>query len=561
MNKTININLGGLFFHIDEKAYLKLRHYLDAISESLNDDPQGKEEIIMDIEQRISELLAEKIADEREVINEKHIDEVIVIMGQPEEYAYDDELFSENANNQSTSKKLYRDGKDKILGGVSSGLGHYFGIDTAWVRILWIIITLFFGAGILAYAILWIILPEANTTAEDLEMRGQPVNIDSIERTIKEEYNKIENKVRNADYSQVKTGLQDLIDTLGKILVGFFKVFGKVIGVLILIIAATTLIGMFIGLLSWGSIEALGYGEQLVHVPPFFEHSILPKWILTLFFFLAIIIPFVFLFVLGINILSKEKKSMGITGNLSLLGVWLVSLIGMGFAGIEHNTQIATSSSISENYEFDIAKKDTLQITMKGNDKIANRKSLYRSRNLEAVQDSLGVDKLYSSYVHIDIRKSSSEKIMVKVIKTTRAFNKHKAQENAKMITYHFTEESNTLNLDTYFLTDTDLEYNRPKIDVIIYVPENRYVYLDNTTKSFIYDIKNKQNIYDADMANHYFLMSSDGFDCTDCSSNNYKEEEDDVNLNINKDGIKLSLKDGKESVKVKIDEGGIEIR
>ena len=95
MNKTININLGGLFFHIDEKAFIKLKHYLDAVSNSLNDDPQGKEEIINDIEQRISELLSEKIKDEREVINLAHIDEIITIMGQPEDYAYDGELYDE----------------------------------------------------------------------------------------------------------------------------------------------------------------------------------------------------------------------------------------------------------------------------------------------------------------------------------------------------------------------------------------------------------------------------------------------------------------------------------
>ena len=59
MNKTININLGGFFFHIDEIAFQKLKRYLDSISRSLSDDPQGKNEIISDIEARISELLSE----------------------------------------------------------------------------------------------------------------------------------------------------------------------------------------------------------------------------------------------------------------------------------------------------------------------------------------------------------------------------------------------------------------------------------------------------------------------------------------------------------------------
>lgn len=568
MNKTININLGGVFFHIDENAFKKLRHYLDAIALSLNDDPQGKEEIIKDIEQRISELLSEKIKDERQVINEANIDKVISVMGQPEDYVYDDELFSEQkiANSRGTSKKMFRDGKDKILGGVSSGLGHYFGIDTAWVRIFWIIITLFYGTGILAYIILWIILPEANTTTEELEMKGQPVNIGNIEKTIKDEYSKLEGKVRNADYTKVKSGFQDFLDTLGRILIVFFKVIGMIIGVLLLIIASLTLIGLVIGLFSWGSITLFGIGDQFVHLPPFFEHSIVPAWLLTLLFFLAIIIPFIFLFMLGLNILSKDRKSLGLAGNLSLLGVWLVSLIGLAFAGIEHTNQFSTESSISNTSEYTVMAKDTLQIRMLGNDKIADRKSLYRSRNLELVEDSLGNEKMYSSYIHLDIRRSSTDEVLVKVIKSSKAFNTRKAKENAELISYSFTNSDTELNLDAYFLVPTTLEHNRPKIDVIVYVPDDRYVYLDNTTTSFLYDVKNKQNIYDADMANHYFLMNSEGFECTDCNDKDDAPDIDDfdkegVNLDINKKGVKLSIKDGKDKVKVKIDEDGIEVR
>ena len=568
MNKTININLGGVFFHIDENAFKKLKHYLDAIAISLNDDPQGKEEIIKDIEQRISELLSEKIKEERQVINEANIDDIIAVMGQPEDYVYDDELFSERKTTTSRSKKMYRDGKDKILGGVSAGLGHYFGIDSVWVRIFWIIITLFYGTGLLAYIVLWIILPEANTTAEELEMKGEAVNISNIEKTIKNEYNKIEEKVRNADYSKVKTGFQDFLETMGRILVGFFKILGMFIGVLLIIIASATLIGLVIGLFSWGSIELLGFGDQYVSLPPFFEHSIVPAWFLTLLLFLAVIIPFVFLFMLGLNILSKDRKSLGLAGNLSLLGVWIVSLIGLAFAGIEHTNQFSTESSISNTSEYTVMAKDTLQIRMLGNDKIANRKSLYRSRNLELVEDSLGVEKLYSSNIHLDIRQSSTDEVMVKVLKSTKAFNTHKAKENAELISYNFKINDNILNLDAYFLVPVALEPNRPKIDVIVYVPDERYVYLDTTTTSFLYDVKNSTNIYDADMANHYFLMSSEGFECTDCSDKDDNDASDiddfdteGVNLDVNKQGIKLSIKDGKDQVKVKIDEEGIEVR
>ena len=107
MNKTININLGGFFFHIDENAYQKLKRYLDAISRSLSDDPQGKNEIIADIEARISELLSERITDARQVVNEGDIEEIIAIMGQPEDYSDGEEAYAENGiANQLTLGEL-----------------------------------------------------------------------------------------------------------------------------------------------------------------------------------------------------------------------------------------------------------------------------------------------------------------------------------------------------------------------------------------------------------------------------------------------------------------------
>ena len=128
MNKTVNMNLGGFFFHIDEDAYQKLNRYFDAIKRSLSND--GREEIMNDIESRISELFSEKLNADKQVLGIKDVDDVIAIMGQPEDYKIEDNDRQEtNYNNYAStgkSKKLYRDTEHGILGGVSSGLGHYF---------------------------------------------------------------------------------------------------------------------------------------------------------------------------------------------------------------------------------------------------------------------------------------------------------------------------------------------------------------------------------------------------------------------------------------------------
>jgi len=112
MNKTVNINLAGIFFHIDEDAYLKLQRYIQAIKRSFTDS-QGRDEIIADIEARIAELFSEKIKNERQVISIKEVDAVIEVMGQPEDYKLDEEIFEDEpqASYQRTprSKQLFRD--------------------------------------------------------------------------------------------------------------------------------------------------------------------------------------------------------------------------------------------------------------------------------------------------------------------------------------------------------------------------------------------------------------------------------------------------------------------
>ena len=102
MNKTVNINLGGMFFHIDEDAYQKLIRYFDAIKRSLS-DASGQDEIIKDIEMRVSELLTEKQKTEKHVVGLQDVDEVIAVMGQPEDYRIDEEGIGNTTTNFSST--------------------------------------------------------------------------------------------------------------------------------------------------------------------------------------------------------------------------------------------------------------------------------------------------------------------------------------------------------------------------------------------------------------------------------------------------------------------------
>ena len=85
MKTTVKINLSGQIFDLDNDAYQSLKDYLDAISQRFRDMEEGAE-IISDIESRIAELFQSKISDKKEVITIEDVNDVITIMGQPEDY-------------------------------------------------------------------------------------------------------------------------------------------------------------------------------------------------------------------------------------------------------------------------------------------------------------------------------------------------------------------------------------------------------------------------------------------------------------------------------------------
>ncbi|MDO9274735.1 MAG: PspC domain-containing protein [Lutibacter sp.] len=578
MNKTININLGGIFFHIDELAYQKLKLYLDAIRRSLSDDPQGRDEILNDIELRIGELLSERITNDRMVINDSDIDEITKIMGRPEDYSVDEELFEDEPkySPKTASKKLFRDSDDKFLGGVCSGLAHYFGMEVIWMRLIWLVLFFFFGTGFLVYILLWILIPQAETTAEKLQMKGEPVNISNIERKIREEFqdvssrvkngvNEVTDTVRNSEFkNKARSGIQEVIDTLGRIILAIFKIFGKFIGALLIFIAAATLIGLIVAAFSVGSIEIMGFEGDFMDYPPFFFVSILPMWLLVIFMFLAIAIPFVVLFMLGLKILSSNVKSFSTTTKLSLLGVWIIAILGLSFAGINFATQTAYDGVHNQTQELPIIAIDTLTINMIGNDNLSNEKELRRDHNYETVFDN-DVEKLYSTRVNVDIKPTDKASAFVKIRKESDGKNRLTANKDAESIEYKFNLTEKNLLLNGYFLSDLKNKFKDQLIDVTVYLPVNSIVYLDASTQTYLNDVDNVQNIYDGDMPKHYYKMTENGLECLDCDpsifGDEFKSDNENFKLNIDENGVEIKVNDGDKNAEVTIDEKGVKVK
>lgn len=146
MNTTKNISMGGYAFIIEEDAYLRLKKYTEDVKMNLAGSP-GADEIMADIEVRIAEILRENKGG-REVVTAEDVNTVISRMGEPEVYMQDDNREQQKQKPQdedsgTVNKRLYRDPENKILGGVCGGLAAYLGVDPVWIRLAFVITTLF----------------------------------------------------------------------------------------------------------------------------------------------------------------------------------------------------------------------------------------------------------------------------------------------------------------------------------------------------------------------------------------------------------------------------------
>jgi phage shock protein PspC (stress-responsive transcriptional regulator) len=551
MNKTININLGGYFFHIDEGAYQKLRRYLDAIARSLSDDPQGKNEIISDIEARISELLSEKITDARQVVNEQDINDIIKIMGEPEDYSDTEESYSDSGyqytSRPNKTKKLFRDSDDKFLGGVAAGIGHYFDVDVIWIRLAFILLFITGGFGVFLYILLWVLLPEARTTAEKLQMEGEPVNINNIEKKIREEFNNVKEKIKegadtvsekfsNAEKKykpKAKSGFQEFLDTLGNIITAIFKVFGKFIGVIIIIVSASVLISFVLAMFSIGSFEILGISDEYTQLPPFMYDSILPHWLLAITTLVLVGVPFIILFTLGLRILSSNVKRLNKATSLSLLGIWIVALLIGSFALIENLTSYTYKGSNSETKTLTLQPTDTLNIQMYNNEEFSYSSRVSNSDDRSYVFDD-DVQKIYSNDVKVDVEKSKNNSFSVKIRKLSQGRKKQLANQKAADVEYEYEMSGKELTLNNYLLSTSKNIFLDERVYVTIFVPENGSVHFDKNTRGFLSGIRNVNKMSNYRMATHYFIMTDEGLDCTDCEEKKKKSKQGVVKDSIN---------------------------
>src|SRR5688572_10984662 len=262
MNKTVTINISGIIFHIEEDAYDRLSKYLSTIKGYFS-KTDGGNEIMSDIEARIAELLQGKINNGKQVILISDVDYVMNVMGKPEDFGAEPNK-EENAEgneqdpvyHERIKRRLFRNPDEKALGGVCSGLAAYFGIDTVWIRLAMFLLIFFGGLSIWVYIVLWIVIPEAKTTADKLAMRGEQANINSIFRSFQEEAEDLKNRYAKEGRKQYHNVNQTVRENMGyargtaaSVLNGVFNIVGRLIGLFLIFIGGVLLFAYIMSLL------------------------------------------------------------------------------------------------------------------------------------------------------------------------------------------------------------------------------------------------------------------------------------------------------------------------
>ncbi|WP_338408610.1 PspC domain-containing protein [uncultured Flavobacterium sp.] len=566
MNKTVNINLGGMFFHIDEDAYQKLTRYFDAIKRSLSNS-SGQDEIIKDIEMRVSELLTEKQKSEKHVVAMKDVDEVITVMGQPEDYRIDEEGTENPSTNYSSSKtrKLYRDTEHGMIGGVLAGLGYYFGIDKVWLRIFILILLFAGGTGFLAYIILWIVIPEAKTTAQKLEMTGEPVTISNIEKKVREEFDTVSEKLKNVDYdkygNQIKTGAEKIGSYFGDFIIAVLRAFSKFLGVILIMTGLITLVALFIGVFTLGSSSFISVPWQdFIEAGNFTDY---PVWTFGLLMFFAVGIPFFFLAILGFKLLSPNMKSIGTIAKYTLLAVWLISVSLAIAIGIKQASAFAIDGRVVQKENLNLKPTDTLYIKFKHNDYFA--KNVEEHTDFKLTQDSTKTDVIYSNNISFKIEKTEAKLPYIKIEKEANGKTMSEAKQRAEQIKYGYKIIGNQLIFDNYLLTDLKNKFRDQEIEITLFLPQETILRIDKSMANYDRTDGN-YFLWNPDYTDAVYKVKSNKIKCQNCPENEYNDLEDgnendtikEVILKINGKNI---IETRTNSSSLSIDENGVIIK
>jgi phage shock protein PspC (stress-responsive transcriptional regulator) len=609
MNKTVTINISGIIFHIEEDAFDKLSKYLSTIKGYFS-KTDGGSEIMSDIEARIAEMLQAKTSAVKQVVLMADVDSVMETMGKPEEFAGDNsgetqdqkqEDETQYATGEPIKKRLFRDPENKAIGGVCSGIAAYFDVDIVWIRLAMFLLIFFGGLSLWVYIILWIVIPEAKTTADRLAMRGEKIDINNISKTVKEEAEqfrkraqKFGQEVRAGQYqNQSRNFFDKLADFIKEFVIIISKFFVRIIGLVLLVFGVIFMLGLMSSVFGFSIVGANTDFNDWINIF-FMERSHYTLGLIGVILFFGI--PFIMMIYGGIKLLFKihySNRWLNIGAGL----VWFLGLIIVLFVGIKTGKDFNESSRIKEPVQL-LTQRDTLYLTLTKHKDLmqalhlneedyedfddAGRRVKVHTRHSDYIIGNTEKGKFIVGYASLNILPSTSDKFELYVIKKARGEDKRAASGRAKAISYNINQNDSVISFDELFTVPSEEKFRVQDVQVILRVPKGKVVNLDKSLEHFIYDIENVTNTFDGDMVGRRWIMTSDGLECVDCDGLDMDNSIDNIkkyheippppappapgtplnidakgaNVKIDKNGINVQSKDAN----VNINENGIHI-
>jgi phage shock protein PspC (stress-responsive transcriptional regulator) len=544
MNKTVNINLASTFFYIDESAYAKLKSYLKTLENGFK-NTVGKEEILKDIEARIAELFQEIKTNSDYVISEADVDKIISVLGQPEDFITEEEEDFIQTE-EPIRKKLFRDPDDNYIAGVASGLGHYFGIDASWIRLIWLFLVVFSGGTFITiYILFWILVPEAKTTVDKLKMKGKPVNISTIEKKIKEEFDEVSSKIKDIDYEKASNSLKkksrNFFHFLEETLRAIPKVILKIFGILFLIISISTIITI----LTTG-IVLLFFGTVLWPFD-FLGFDLIPNVLGALSVFLFILIPFLFLFSLGVHLLRGNSSTFGSVGRIILLGLWIAAIATFVTLGANEIRSHRVTATKKENHPLPLKLNDTLKVQIFPIQENTTVWEFEKSNPLNNLFTRIREDR---RQVSLSVKRSRESQSTLQIKASAKGSNEKRAQKKVQQVNYHWELEGDKLYLDQFISNKELSSLVHKDIALTLHLAEGQILNLDRNLNTLMqYPVKNDQGFHSRKTAGYLWKMGVEKLECLDCPPNKSKLQ------------LEYQDADGDEKLHLKVDEDGIRLK
>ncbi len=534
MNKTVTINIAGLVFHIEEDAYARLHSYLESLRMKFSAE-EGRDEILADIESRIAEILTEKKGPNREVVLMKDIEEVIAVMGEPEAISDDgstpkEEEQPEEKYERRGRRRLFRDPDDKMVGGVCAGIGHYFDIDPVWLRLGFVLAVILGGTGVLFYLLLMIVIPKAVTTAEKLEMRGDPVDVNNIKRTIQDEMEEFGERMKNygkrkkhewgkahydhrnrTRYHRRRADAEDFLYNIARVL-------GRFLAFCLVVFGIFLLIGLLTGTFAITDVGPDMISYQVEHL---FDDS--GSYYLGIAAGLLVFgIPILMMIYSGIAILFKLKRNNKILG-FSALGFWImgivfaiISIINVA-EGFSFHTEVPDYVAVQNAHRKEVKIRVDIDPNLLNEDydESWGRRYHYGHRWRWFAADSNDV-KLGT--VNLNIVPAHGDSIELVVFKTAQGRTAAEANERVRDIRYSIQQDSTTITFSSCFTIGDTPIWKAQNVDAELRIPVGTSVFIDRTCKGLLYDVDNVTDTYDDDMVDRRWEMTQSGLKCIDCA-------------------------------------------